>query len=110
MLSFSSASNIKTGSKSINISNGSLIFDIDGNSQRYITSNEARLTIAIADHIISEGLSFNIFQKPGFKKVPRLSRDISKTYIPPNRNLVSKELLDVLHEQNMERYVAMIRN
>ena len=34
MLPFSSESNITNGSNSINVSNGSLIFGIDGNSQR----------------------------------------------------------------------------
>ena len=67
MVSFSSASNIKTGSNSRNVSNGSLIFGIDGNSQKSINSNNTRLTIAVADLIISEKLCFNIPQNPGFK-------------------------------------------
>ena len=57
---FSSASNITTGSNSRNVSNGSLIFVIDVSSQESITSNETRLTISIADIIVSEGLSFII--------------------------------------------------
>ena len=36
-------------------------------------------------------------------------RNVLKTYIPPNRNLTSKELLDVIHEQNMKRNLAMIK-
>ena len=32
-----------------------------------------------------------------------------KTYIPPNRKLTSKELLDVIHEQNMKRNLAIIK-
>ena len=48
-----------------------LIFGIDGNSQKLITSYETRLTIAIADFIISEGLPFNLSQRPRFKKFPR---------------------------------------
>ena len=74
-----------------------------------ITSNDTRLTIAIADLIISEGLPFNLAQKPIFKKVLELSRDFLKTYIPPNRKLISKELLDVIHEQNMKRNISMIK-
>ena len=93
---FSSASNISYESNSRSFSNGSLVFG--GNSQKLIISNDTCLTIAIADLIISEGLPFNISQKPRFKKVLDLSRNVSKTYIPPNRKLISKELLDVIHE------------
>ena len=74
-----------------------------------MTSNDTRLNIAIADLIISEGITFNLAQEPRFKKVLELSRNVLKTYIPPNRNLVSKELLDVIHEQNMKRNLAMIK-
>ena len=63
----------------------------------------------MADLIISEGLTFNISQKPIFKKVLELSRKVLRIYIPPNRNLISRELLDVIHEQNMKRNLAMIR-
>ena len=49
------------------MSNDSLIFGIDGHSQKSITSNENHITIAIADLIISEGLSFNLSRKQ-FKK------------------------------------------
>ena len=106
---FTSASNITTESNSRSFSNGSLVFGIGGNSQKLITSNETRLTIAIADIIITEGLSFNISQKPILKKVLELSRNVSKTCIPPNRKLISKEILDVIHEQNMKRNLAMIK-
>ena len=74
-----------------------------------ITSNNTRLTILIADLIISEGLPFNLSQKPRFKKVLELSRNVSKTYIPPNRKLISKELLDVIHEHNIRSNLAMIK-
>ena len=38
-----------------------------------------------------------------------LSRNVSKTYISPNRKLIPKELLDVIHEQNMKSNLAMIK-
>ena len=38
-----------------------------------------------------------------------MSRSVAKTYISPNRKLISKELLDVIHEQNMKRILAMIK-
>ena len=106
---FSSVSNLSSESTSRSFSNGSLIFGIYGNYQKLITSNDTCLTIAIADLIISEGLPFNLSQKPRFKKVLELSRNVLKTYIPPNRKLIPKELLDVIHEQNMKRNLAMIK-
>ena len=90
------------------MSNGSLIFGISGNNQKSMTSNKTRLTISISDFIISEGLSFDLSQKPRFKKVLELERSVSNNYIPPNINLLPKELLDVIHEQNMKRNLAMI--
>ena len=38
-----------------------------------------------------------------------MSRNVLKTFIPPNRNPVSKELLNVIHEQNMKINLAMIK-
>ena len=54
------------------------IFMGDHNIQKMMTSNEARLTVEISDIIISEGLSFNKSQKPRFKKVLDLARNVSK--------------------------------
>ena len=87
---FSSASIITSDSISRRFSNGSLFFGIDGNSQKSITSNDTCLTIAIADIIILEGLPFNLAQILRFKKVLELSRNISRTYIPPIRKLTPK--------------------
>ena len=50
---FSYASNIITESNSRSFSNGSLVFGIDGNYQKLITSSETPLTVVIADLIIS---------------------------------------------------------
>ena len=50
------------------------------NTQNMMTCNETRLTVAIADLIISEGLSFNLSQKPMFNKVLDLERIVSKIY------------------------------
>ena len=74
-----------------------------------MTSNETRLTVAISDIIISEGLSFNLSQKPRFKKVLELEITVSKCYQHPNRKLISKDLLDVINDQNMERNLSLIK-
>ena len=73
-----------------------------------MNSNETRLTVAIADLIISEVLSFNLSQKPRLKKVLELAITVSKSYQSPNRNLISKDLLDVIHDQNMESNLSLI--
>ena len=99
---FTSASNIKSESNSRIYPNGSLVFGIDGNSQKSITSNNTCLNMAIAYLIISEGFPFNLYQKTIYKKVLELSRNTSKTYIPLNRKLISKELFDIIHEQDMK--------
>ena len=67
-----------------------------------MTSNETRLTVAIADLVISEGLSFNISQKTRFKKVPDLARNVSKYYQPPYKKFISKDILYVIQDQNPE--------
>ena len=90
-------------------SNGSLVFVIDGSSQKLTTSNNTCLTFAIADRIISEVFPLNLAQKTRFKKVLKLSTNFSNTCIPPNRYLISKELLDVIHKQNMKRNLEMIK-
>ena len=41
----------------------------ENNTQKMMTSNENRLTVAITNLIIYEGLSFNLSQKSRFKKV-----------------------------------------
>ena len=63
MPGFSYESNITTESNSRIFSNSSPVFGIDDNDKKYITSNKTHLTIAISDHIISEGIYFNLAQK-----------------------------------------------
>ena len=81
----------------------------DNNTQKMMTYNETCLTVSIADIIISEGLYFNISQKPRFKKVLDLDITVSKCYQPPNRKLISKDILDIIHDQNMERKLSLIK-
>ena len=81
----------------------------DNNTQKTMTSNETRLTVAITDIIISEGLFFNIAQKPRFKKVLDLARTVSKSYQPLNRKLISKGFLDLIRDQNTKRNLSLLR-
>ena len=72
-----------------------------------MTSNETLFTFAIADLIISEAFSFILSQKPRFKKVLDLSITVFKCYQPPNRNIISKDILNVIHDQDMERNLIL---
>ena len=38
-----------------------------------------------------------------------MAKDMSKGYQPPNRKLISKDLLDVIHYQNMESNLSLIK-
>ena len=88
---------------------GPICFTGDNNTQKIITSNETRLTVAISDLNISEGISFNLSQKTSFKKVIDLARNVSRCYQPPNRNLISKDILDEINYHNMERNPSLIK-
>ena len=57
----------------------------DNNTQKMMTYNETCLTVAIAELIISDGIYFNISQKPRFNKVIDLARTVSKSYRPPKQ-------------------------
>ena len=48
-------------------------------------------------------------QKLRFNKVIELERTVSKCYQPPNKNLISKDLLDVVHDHNMESNLSLIK-
>ena len=73
-----------------------------------MTFNETRLKVGIADLIIFEGLFFNQAQKPRFKKVLFLEEKVSKYYQPQSRKIIPKDLLYVIHYQNIERNFSLI--
>ena len=73
-----------------------------------MSSNKTRLTVAINNIIIYEGLSFDTALKPRFKKVLDLEINVSKCYKTPNIKLTSKYILDVIHYQNMVSNLGLI--
>ena len=81
----------------------------NNNKQTIMTSNERRLTVETDDPIIYEDLSFNLAQKPRFKKVLDLVRNVSKGYQPQHRKLIFKDHLDVIHDHNMESNLRLIK-
>ncbi len=59
---------------------------------------EAQLTIAIADLIHSCGLPFSLASHHKFHRVLSLAKFVTKKYVPPGRNKVAGELLDLNYE------------
>ena len=76
---------------------------MDSSSHDSITFGKTRLNISISDLIIYEVLSFNISHKRRFKNLPELARKLPKAYIPPNINILSKELIYGIHKQKNKR-------
>ena len=105
---FSTICSTSPDNNQINPQKVSIFFSHDHNTQKMMISNETRLTLEISDLIISEGLSFNLAQKPRFKKLLDFERKFSKCYQPPNRNIINKDLLDVIHDHNMVRNLRWI--
>ena len=65
---------------------------------------ESQLTMAIADLIHSCGLPFSLASHHKFQRVLTLAKVASSKYVPPGRNKVAGELLDL----NYELYQKMI--
>ena len=74
-----------------------------------LTSSETCVTVEIADLIISEGMSLNIYRKHLFKEFLDLESNVSKSYNPPNSKLISKDLLGVIHYYNMKSNLIIIK-
>ena len=74
-----------------------------------MNSNETRLTLSIVRLIMPGGISFNLYQKLTFRKVLNLSRNMSKGYQPPNIYLISKDILDIIHDQKIVRNLCLMK-
>ena len=81
----------------------------ENNAQKMTTSNKTCLTVPITYLIIYEGLYFNIAQKTRFKRVLDLGIIMSKSYQPPNRKLISMDILYLIHDHNIEKNLSLIR-
>ena len=80
----------------------------DNNTQKMMTSNETHLTVAITDLNIYEGLYFNISQKPRLKKVLDLKKKCVKKLSTSKHKFISKDILCVTYDHNMERNLSLI--
>jgi hypothetical protein len=69
---------------------------------------EAQLTMAIADLIHSCGLPFSLASHHKFHRVLSLAKIVSKKYIPPGRNKVGGELLDLNYDIYIKNTLALL--
>jgi hypothetical protein len=65
--------------------------------------HESQLTMAIADLIHSCGLPFTLASNHKFKKVLTLARNSSPKFLPPTRNRVAGELLELNYQVYMKK-------
>lgn len=71
--------------------------------------SEAQLTMAIADLIHSCGLPFSLASHHKFQRVLTLAKVASKKYIPPGRNKVAGELLDLNYQIYKQKMMEMLQ-
>ena len=102
--SFSRISITSYVSNKINHQKVSIFFG-DKNSQE-ISSHESHLTIEIYGIIISKGFTFNISQKTRFKKVLDLAINVSNGCQSLKK---IKNILNLIHDQNIQRKLVMIK-
>ena len=69
---------------------------------------ESKLTMAIADLIHSCGLPFSLASHHKFQLVLSQAKFASKEYVPPGRNKVAGELLDLNYEQYLKKNINML--
>ena len=65
--------------------------------------SESELTMAIADLIHACGLPFSLASHHKFHRVLTLAKVVSKKYVPPGRNKIAGELLDLNYELYMKK-------
>jgi Protein of unknown function (DUF 659) len=66
---------------------------------------DSKLTMAIADFVHSCGLPFRIISDRKFHTILNLARATSTSYIPPSRQAVSTDLLDLNYTTYMKRHM-----
>lgn len=73
------------------------------------SQSEAQLTMAIADLIHSCGLPFSLASHHKFQRVLALAKFASKKYVPPGRNKVASELLDLNYQLYKQKMMEMLQ-
>jgi hypothetical protein len=71
--------------------------------------SEATLTMAIADLIHACGLPFSLASHHKFLRVLALAKTVSKKYIPPGRNKVAGELLDLNYQVYKQKNLDLLQ-
>jgi hypothetical protein len=103
------AYSIKRSRSSNSSSTATFLGSQNGEPERGVgASNATRLTSAIAEFVYCKGLSFSATEGDQFLQILKLARMVNSTYRPPNRNLLSNELLDVSYENRLSRYMTAL--
>jgi hypothetical protein len=68
-------------------------------------SNSMRLTSAIAEFVYCKGLSFSATEGEHFMQILKLARLVPSSYRPPNRRLLSNDLLRISYESRLDKYI-----
>jgi hypothetical protein len=71
-----------------------------------VVSNSTKLTTAIAEFVYCKGLSFSVVEGEEFQQILKLASLVPTSYRPPNRKLLSNELLDLSYQNRMSRQMA----
>lgn len=69
-------------------------------------SNATKLTSAIAEFVFCKGLSFSSTEGEHFLQILKLSRLVGPLYRPPNRRLLSNDLLQMSYDCRMDKYMT----
>ena len=69
-------------------------------------TNATKLTSAIAEYIYCKGLPFSAAEGDHFMQIIKLAHLVGSSYHPPNRCLVSTELLDISYKNRHARYLT----
>jgi hypothetical protein len=69
-------------------------------------SNSSKLTSAIAEFVFSKGLPFSVTEGDHFQQILRLCRLVPPSYRPPQRKVLSNELLQLCYDNRMAKYMT----
>jgi hypothetical protein len=107
--SLSIAYQIKRSRSSNSSSTAAFLVDRTGEFDGGVAaSNATKLTSAIAEFVYCKGLSFSATEGDQFLQILKLARLVNSSYRPPNRNLLSNELLDISYDNRLDRYLTAL--
>ena len=71
-------------------------------------SLDSRMDMAVANLIHCEGTAFSLADSAHLRKIIQLAKCVSKNYVPPNRNRIAGELLELNYHEHYRKDVALL--